>query len=738
MSLREKSAGKSYNKLNFLNVIILSTFFCFAYPLNKTHILRLATGSPKGVYYQLGKWIASVAKKEGLEIKILGTRGAAENIYLVSEGKADLGIVQSDVAYNAYNALGSFKEQIKNIQAICSLYTEAIHIVVRNPLSISRIEDFKGKRICVGPKDSGTESNAIALLESSGIGTSEVHLINLPFEEYINALKESKVDICFFTVGYPCEAITEILNSKIGYLYEPNLRILENLLKIFPSYVITTIPPMTYPHQREDITTMGVPALLICRDGLGNQLIYKLTRAIFANYSSTAGYHPKTRTIKLSSALKGISIPLNGGAKQFYVEKGLYKNNAYIRWLYLLILLFSFAFLFYLFHRKGISPLRLIISLPKREVTRVLILLVFTWFVGSIVLYISEKKINENYSSVYQALWSGLINWINFGSKEPLTRCGRIVSIIMSSIGIVGFTWLTGEVASVLIHRKMMGGIRLYNLKNHYVIINWNEEAPEIVRQLSSPEIERRPIVVITEQQNVDLPTEKVHHIKGDPTDISRSSPLRKANVGEAHAVIILARENIDEVEEAEKKEGADSKESLIEKKAEETDAFSVLIILAIRKICEEANKRLPPIVVEILDPQKASIAEYAGGIGNGYIEVVCAHRLAAGLLAQVAVNRGLAKIYEDLLTFEEKTQEIHSVSLPPSFEGESFTALLREFTDLRDKGINILPIGIRRGAEIFLNPSIQLKANDVLFAICDSAKELEKALEIISKKEKR
>ena len=34
------------------------------------------------------------------------------------------------------------------------------------------------------------------------------------------------------------------------------------------------------------------------------------------------------------------------------------------------------------------------------------------------MLYYSEHRINENYSNLLLAFWSGLINWINFELKN--------------------------------------------------------------------------------------------------------------------------------------------------------------------------------------------------------------------------------------------------------------------------------------------------------------------------------
>ncbi|MBI5123669.1 TAXI family TRAP transporter solute-binding subunit, partial [Candidatus Roizmanbacteria bacterium] len=134
-----------------------------------SNILTLATGSEKGVYYAIGQGISDVAKRSNIKINVISSRGSVENLSWLSQGKIQLCMAQSDTVYNAYNGLGLFKEKISNIRAIASLYTEAVHILIRNPLLIKKIGDFKGKRISIGPEGSGTESNATAILEAAGI-----------------------------------------------------------------------------------------------------------------------------------------------------------------------------------------------------------------------------------------------------------------------------------------------------------------------------------------------------------------------------------------------------------------------------------------------------------------------------------------------------------------------------------------------------------------------------------------
>ena len=318
-------------KLYFLVLCFLlvsGAQFTPTYAENKD-ILTLATGSEKGVYYPLGQGIAEVAKKSNIKINVLSSQGSAENLYWVSNDKAQLCVAQSDTVYNAYNGLGRFTEKITNIQAIASLYTEAVHILIRNPLHIRKIEEFKGKRISIGPEGSGTESNALAILEAAGITSNEIQILHLNSDDSIKALNESKVDIIFFTSGYPSDVVKIMTQNKSVYFFEPNPEILQRLIDIYPFFVITTIPPGTYPNQDEDIAAVGVTALLISRNDLDNHLVYTITQAIFTNKTVIANYHRRGLDISLKSTFKGIAIPINDGAKQFYEEKGVYRKELY-------------------------------------------------------------------------------------------------------------------------------------------------------------------------------------------------------------------------------------------------------------------------------------------------------------------------------------------------------------------------------------------------------------------------
>lgn len=699
---------KLYLFVPFFIICLVQSGLSFSHAEN-INTFVLATGSEKGVYYALGQGIAEAAKKADININVLSSQGSAENLYWLSNDKAQLCIAQSDTVYNAYNGLGQFTEKITNIQAIASLYTEAVHILVRNPLHIRKIEDFKGKRISIGPEGSGTESNALAILEAAGITSNETQILHLHSEDSIKALNEGKVDIVFFTSGYPSDIVKIILQNKSAYFFKPNPEILQRLIDIYPFFVITAIPPGTYPNQDEDITTVGVTALLIGRSDLDNNLVYIFTQSIFTNKTVIANYHKKGLDIDLKSVFRGVAIPISDGAKQFYDEKGVYKKELYrkIAMNYGLPVLLIALFIFAITKFNKIK-----FFFKKREIARVFVGLLLIWILGSIVMYYSEHKINENYSNLLLAFWSALINWINFGAKEPFTYTGRITAITMTILGVGGITWFTGTIASIFVHKKLTGGRRgIEKMKNHYVIINWNNKGNGIIEQLRSPDLERKPILVVTDLKESPVPVkyeyEDVYHISDNTIN---EALLKKARINLAHSVIILADNNLT---------------------SNAVDAKTILIILAVRKICMDLKANHVPIIAEILEPQKVNLAMYAGIYGDGYVEIVSSQHVAQNLLVQAAVNPGLTKIYEDLLTFGKDTSEIYSCKFPSKFIGKTTNEFYKWLIDLRDKNVSIIPIAISHKERIYVNPSNSdinsIEDGDILFAICDTKDDLKK-----------
>src|SRR5262249_39637417 len=84
------------------------------------------------------------------------------------------------------------------------------------------------------------------------------------------------------------------------------------------------IKPVTIVHdtvagQTEDVPTVGVDGLLICREGLSEDLVYALTKQFFASLPRIARTDKTARLIDRARAAEP-QIPLRVGGGRFYRE----------------------------------------------------------------------------------------------------------------------------------------------------------------------------------------------------------------------------------------------------------------------------------------------------------------------------------------------------------------------------------------------------------------------------------
>ena len=286
--------------------------------------LKMATGGTTGTYYAFSGAVSQVlsSKIENLAFDIQSTGASKANIYLVSDKEADIGIVQNDVMYYAYNGIDLFDgEAIKGFSAMAGCYAEVVQIVSKK--SINSIEDLKGKRVSVGDVGSGCEFNARQILEVYGMTFDDIEVHNLSFNDSATALKDDKIDAFFCVAGAPTTAIVELATSNDIRLLEVDDEHADKLIESYPFYTKYKVPGGSYKGVDSDAQTVAVVATYIVSDELDEDLVYKMTKALFENADEIAKAHPKGAELDPEYSVSGISIPIHPGALKYYKEIGV-------------------------------------------------------------------------------------------------------------------------------------------------------------------------------------------------------------------------------------------------------------------------------------------------------------------------------------------------------------------------------------------------------------------------------
>ncbi|MCX8118891.1 MAG: TAXI family TRAP transporter solute-binding subunit [Desulfobacterota bacterium] len=315
----------------FLMALIVGLVVSLSAVIPSAHAQRkyvsIASGWVVGVYFPLAGAISRIAHEKLPDIKITVESSGASvaNAKLIASGDADLAILQNDIAYYAFQgAKPMFDKPVPNIRGVAALYPEHCQIHARKDAKIASVRDLKGKRVAVGPLGSGTEQNAIQILEAYGLKFEDLAKVErLSAAESADYLKDGRVDAAFYTVGVGASAIVDTAIAVETVIVPIDGPQADALIKKYPFYSKDKVPAGIYKGVDKDVPTVAVLAILAAKAELAEDTVYRITKAMFENLKTIETAHAKGKEVKLEKALIGMPIPLHPGAEKFYKEKGM-------------------------------------------------------------------------------------------------------------------------------------------------------------------------------------------------------------------------------------------------------------------------------------------------------------------------------------------------------------------------------------------------------------------------------
>jgi len=278
--------------LGLLGLLICVPLYQLAKALARMNRTVVIAGGPeKGLYHPIALSLSNVVARLGRRATVRTTAGSLENLKLVAEGKADLALFQpgSRETLKAYAPALLEQEaqridpaKLGHVAFVANLYSQPLHIAVREGSGIESLEDLKGRVVNLGPELSADYPMSLRLLRSLGEEPGEHHR-NLPYTELIGAFERDEVDAAFITVGMHADVFHALARTgRVRFLSIPNngaLAAMELHLSPF------TVPRGIYRFEgravpRADIETVATGAHLITRDNVPGSLVERITKAI--------------------------------------------------------------------------------------------------------------------------------------------------------------------------------------------------------------------------------------------------------------------------------------------------------------------------------------------------------------------------------------------------------------------------------------------------------------------------
>ncbi|AXG08577.1 TAXI family TRAP transporter solute-binding subunit [Haloplanus rubicundus] len=274
-------------------------------------------GGTGGTYFPLSNEFKSVVEANtDFTLNVQSTGASVENVGNLSSGDADFALIQNDIASFAKNGTGieAFQDNaVDSLMGVATLYPETITIVTLQNTGIETISDLSGATINTGDLGSGTQVNALQILEAVGI--TEFNEQNASFSQAADQLRNGDIDAAFVVGGWPVGAIEDLATTNdvnIVPIEGENRQAVKDAASWFAD---DTIPAGTYTGVDSAVETVAVQAMIATRSGVAESTVETVTAAIFDNVDELT---IKTDFISRDSAQDGMSIELHPGAAAYF------------------------------------------------------------------------------------------------------------------------------------------------------------------------------------------------------------------------------------------------------------------------------------------------------------------------------------------------------------------------------------------------------------------------------------
>lgn len=298
----------------------------------KSQFVTIGTGGQTGVYYVVGQSVCRLinrdSKKTGIRCNAPSTGGSVANLNSIAGKQMEMGIVQSDWQYHAYNGSSQFKgKQNKKLRAVFSIYPEPFTVLARKDSGVKTFNDIKGKRVNVGDPGSGTRATMQVLLKAKGWSFRDFKVASeLKPTEMASALCDNNLDVITYNVGHPNGALQEASVSCNTQLVSITGKEVDRLVSQNEYYAKATIPGGMYKGSDKTTYTFGVYATMVSSSDVPADLVYTVVKTVFENFNRFKRLHPAFANLKESDMIKNaLSAPLHEGAKRYYKERGWIK-----------------------------------------------------------------------------------------------------------------------------------------------------------------------------------------------------------------------------------------------------------------------------------------------------------------------------------------------------------------------------------------------------------------------------
>ncbi|WP_164021397.1 TAXI family TRAP transporter solute-binding subunit [Pyxidicoccus trucidator] len=268
-----------------LSLAFAGTFYFVKPAPPKT--LVIATPQDEGGFRYFARKYQEILAKHGVTLEIRPTKGSITSIELLADDTAGV-----DVAFVQSGAVSA--EAATRVVSLGALSYVPLWVFYRGE-PIEDVRELRGRRIAVGPEESGTRSLALTMLKANKVDAAPTELLALSRDESIEQLKQGKLDAVFLVSTAESPAIQKL--AAVPGIHLLSFARAEAYARRY-TYLSRHVLPrgvfdLAADIPAQDVALISPTANLVAKDSLHPALAYLLLRAA-SDVHGKAGMLDKT------------------------------------------------------------------------------------------------------------------------------------------------------------------------------------------------------------------------------------------------------------------------------------------------------------------------------------------------------------------------------------------------------------------------------------------------------------
>ena len=291
--LHHRHSKQSLIVIAFVVTFILASTGLVALVSPTERSIGIATGSPQGMYNQVGDQLRTEVARSGVNLINRSTGGALDNLELLNTDNSgiDFAIIQGGIANSS---------EYPDLVSVIGRFYEPVWVWYRedafkdNGGKLTALKQLRGKRVSIGNEGSGTNVLSKYLLYLSGVSIDDIIIQELKVEEAQVKLSTNELDVVFLVTAVESPIINKFVATPGAQLM--NFNQADAYTQHLPYLSRVVVPRGTlsirYDQPKQDTQILADTATLVAHKDVIPELVtlmLTVSREVMKSYSKLQG-----------------------------------------------------------------------------------------------------------------------------------------------------------------------------------------------------------------------------------------------------------------------------------------------------------------------------------------------------------------------------------------------------------------------------------------------------------------